>query len=208
MLISTLFKEKNMAQNTLTRQQAFELLTKYNKNQGLIKHALAVEAVMRYFAQKLAQDPERWGIIGLLHDLDYEQFPDRHCHKTAEILREKNFPEEDIHAVMSHGWGLCTDVEPKSRMEKVLYAIDELTGLIAAAAVVRPSKSILDIKAKSVKKKFKDKAFAAKIDRSVIIKGAEMLGMELSELITETIMGMRNVAEQIGLKGRIPDSIK
>lgn len=193
-----------MAQNTLTRQQAFELLNEYNKSQGLIKHALAVEAVMRYFAQKLAQDPERWGIIGLLHDLDYEQFPDRHCHKTAEILREKNFPEEDIHAIMSHGWGLCTDIEPKSQMEKVLYAIDELTGLIAAAAVVRPSKSILDIKAKSVKKKFKDKAFAAKIDRSVIIKGAEMLGMELSELITETIMGMRNVAEQIGLKGQIP----
>jgi putative nucleotidyltransferase with HDIG domain len=201
--ISALFKEKNMAQSTLTRQQAFELLTEYNKTEGLIKHALAVEAVMRYFAQKLEQDTEKWGIIGLLHDLDYERFPDLHCHKTAEILRENNFPEEDIHAVMSHGWGLCTDIEPNCQMDKVLYAIDELTGLIAAAALVRPSKSILDIKAKSVKKKFKDKAFAAKIDRHVITKGAEMLGMEMSELMTDTIMAMRNVAEQIGLKGEI-----
>jgi len=175
------------------------LLKEHNRAEGLINHALAVEAVMRHYARKLGADEERWGVIGLIHDLDYEQFPERHCHKTAEILRERGWPEDYVRAVLSHGWGICTDVEPREPMEKVLYAVDELTGLVAATALVRPSGSILDMAAKSVMKKFKDKAFAAKIDREVIAKGAEMLGVELSELITETIEGMKPVADQIGL---------
>jgi predicted hydrolase (HD superfamily) len=184
-----------------TREQAFILLKKYNKNEPLIKHALAVEGVMRYFARKREDDEEKWGIIGLIHDLDYEQFPEEHCRKTEEILKENNWPQEYIRAVVSHGWGICSDVEPKTELEKVLYAIDELTGLVVTTALVRPSKSVMDLNAKSVKKKWKDKRFAAGVDRSIIDKGAQMLGMERTELITDTIMGMREVAEAIGLKG-------
>lgn len=186
-----------------TREETFNLLTEYNQNESLIKHALTVEGVMRYFARKLGHDEEKWGIIGLIHDLDYEKYPDQHCLKTEEILRRHQWPEEYIRAVVSHGWGICTDVKPDSQMEKVLYAIDELTGLVVTTALVRPSKSVLDLKAKSVKKKWKDKRFAAKVDRSIIQKGAEMLGVEISELITDTIMGMREVAEDIGLKGSV-----
>ena len=184
-----------------TREEAFELLREYNEDERLIKHALAVEAVMRYFANKFGEDEEKWGIIGLIHDLDYEKFPGQHCKKTEEILKEHNWPEDYIRAVLSHGWGICSDVEPASRMEKILYTIDELTGLIAATVLVRPSRSVLDMKAKSVKKKWKDKSFAAGVDRGTIQKGADMLGMELDELITETIMGMRQAADAIGLKG-------
>ena len=184
-----------------TRKEAFELLKEYNQNESLIKHALAVEAVMRYFADKFGEDQEKWGIIGLIHDLDYEKFPQQHCKKTEEILRERNWPDDYIRAVLSHGWGTCTDVAPASQMEKVLYTIDELTGLIAAAALVRPSRSVLDMEAKSVKKKWKEKSFAAGVDRSIIQKGAEMLGVELDELFTDTIMGMRQAAAQIGLQG-------
>jgi putative nucleotidyltransferase with HDIG domain len=184
-----------------TREQAFNLLKKYNKNENLIKHALAVEGVMRYFARKREEDEEKWGIIGLIHDLDYEQFPEEHCRKTEEILKENNWPQEYIRAVVSHGWGICSDVEPKTELEKVLYAIDELTGLVVTTALVRPSKSVMDLNAKSVKKKWKDKRFAAGVDRSIIDKGAQMLGMERTELIADTIMGMREVAEAIGLKG-------
>jgi predicted hydrolase (HD superfamily) len=190
-----------MNTNIPTREQAFNLLTKYNKNENLIKHALAVEGVMRYFARKREDDEEKWGIIGLIHDLDYEQFPEEHCRKTEEILKENNWPKEYIRAVVSHGWGICSDVEPKTELEKVLYAIDELTGLVVTTALVRPSKSVMDLNAKSVKKKWKDKRFAAGVDRSIIDKGAQMLGMERTELITDTIMGMREVAEEIGLKG-------
>ena len=190
-----------MNSNIPTREQAFNLLKKYNKNENLIKHALAVEGVMRYFARKRDDDEEKWGIIGLIHDLDYEQFPDEHCRKTEEILKENNWPQEYIRAVVSHGWGICSDVEPKTELEKVLYAIDELTGLVVTTALVRPSKSVMDLNAKSVKKKWKDKRFAAGVDRSIIDKGAQMLGMERTELITDTIMGMREVAEEIGLKG-------
>lgn len=186
-----------------TREQAYALLTQWNQNDSLIRHALAVEGVMRYFARKRGEDEAVWGVIGLVHDLDYEKFPEAHCRKTEEILRENDWPESHIRAVISHGWGICTDVEPRSDMEKVLYAVDELTGLIAAAALVRPSKSVLDLKAKSIKKKWKDKRFAAGVDRSIIEKGAAMLDMELSELITDTIMGMREVAEAIGLKGEL-----
>jgi predicted hydrolase (HD superfamily) len=183
-----------------TREEAWALLTEYNKNESLIKHALCVEGVMRYVAKKRGEDEEKWGIIGLIHDLDYERFPDEHCKKTREILTERGWPEGYIRAIVSHGWGICSDVEPQSDMEKVLYAIDELTGLVTAVALVRPSKSVMDLAPKSVKKKWKDKAFAAGVDRSIIDKGAAMLGVERSELIEDTIMGMREVAEVIGLK--------
>lgn len=192
-----------MSSNVPTREEALELLKNYNKSDSLIKHALAVEGVMRYMARKRGEDEEKWGIIGLIHDLDYEQFPDEHCKKTEEILRENKWPEDYIHAVISHGWGICVDVKPESEMEKVLYAIDELTGLVVTTALVRPSKSVLDVKTKSVKKKWKDKRFAAGVDRSIIEKGAEMLGVEISELITDTIAGMQEVAEEIGLKGNV-----
>jgi predicted hydrolase (HD superfamily) len=192
-----------MNSNIPTREQAFNLLKKYNKNESLIKHARAVEGVMRYFARKREEDEEKWGIIGLIHDLDYEQFPEEHCRKTEEILTENNWPQEYIRAVVSHGWGICSDVEPKTELEKVLYAIDELTGLVVTTALVRPSKSVMDLNAKSIKKKWKDKRFAAGVDRSIIDKGAQMLGMERTELISDTIMGMREVAEEIGLKGEV-----
>jgi putative nucleotidyltransferase with HDIG domain len=192
-----------MSSNVPTREEALNLLKQYNKNESLIKHALTVEGVMRYIARKRGEDEEKWGVIGLIHDLDYEQFPDQHCKKSEEILRENDWPEEYIHAVVSHGWGICTDVKPESEMEMVLFAIDELTGLVVTSALVRPSKSVMDMKTKSVKKKWKQKQFAAGVDRSIIEKGAEMLGVELSELITDTIMGMRDVAEEIGLKGNV-----
>ncbi len=188
---------------TPTRDDAFDLLKKYNHTESLLKHALAVEGVMRFFARKRKADEEKWGVIGLIHDLDYEQFPDQHCQKTEAILREHDWPEEYIRAVVSHGWGICTDVEPQSEMEKVLYAIDELTGLVTTTALVRPSKSVLDLKPKSVKKKWKDKRFAAGVNRSIIEKGAAMLGVQVSDLIIDTIRGMQDVAEQIGLKGSV-----
>ncbi len=184
-----------------TREEAYQLLTEYNKSDSLIKHALAVEGVMRYFARKRGEDEEKWGVIGLVHDLDYEQFPEKHCHKSEEILKEKGWPEEYIRAVVSHGWGLCSEVEPQTELEKVLYAIDELTGLVVTTALVRPSKSVMDVKVKSVKKKWKDKRFAAGVDRSIIEKGAQMLGMEITDIIADTLAGMQEVAEEIGLKG-------
>jgi len=190
-----------MAEVKPSREEAFSLLKQYNQNEGLIKHALAVEAVMRYSAGKRGEDEEKWGVIGLVHDLDYEQFPEQHCRKTEEILNSCGWPTEYIRAVMSHGWGICTEIEPQSELEKVLYAVDELTGLVVATALVRPSRSLMDMKVKSVKKKWKDKAFAAGVNRSVIEKGAEMLGVELDELINDVIMGMRGVADKIGLKG-------
>lgn len=184
-----------MKEKIPTRDEALTLLKEYNKTDSLIKHALCVEGVMRHIARKRGEDEEKWGIIGLIHDLDYERFPNEHCQKTGEILREHGWPEGYIRAVLSHGWGVCTDIEPLSEMEKVLYAIDELTGLVTAVALVRPSKSVMDLKAKSVKKKWKDKRFAAGVNRSIIEKGAEMLGIELTELITDVIMGMRETSE-------------
>ena len=186
-----------------TRDEALQLLKKYNQSDSLVKHAYAVEGVMRYMARKRGKDEEKWGIIGLIHDLDYEKYPEQHCLKTEEILRDHQWPEEYIRAVVSHGWGICTDVEPQTEMEKVLYAIDELTGLVVTTALVRPSRSLMDLKAKSVKKKWKDKRFAAGVDRTIITKGAQMLGVELSELITDTIMGMREVADVLDLRGEI-----
>jgi putative nucleotidyltransferase with HDIG domain len=190
-----------MGTTTPTREQAFELLTEFNQTDSLIKHALAVEAVMRHFARKRGADEEKWGIIGLVHDLDYEKFPDQHCRKTEEILRQRQWPEDYIRAVVSHGWGICSEVQPESELEKVLYAVDELTGLVTTSALVRPSKSVMDMEAASVRKKWKDKRFAAGVNRSIIEKGAAMLGVDLNDLIAETIMGMRAVAGEIGLKG-------
>lgn len=190
-----------MMENLPDRETAFALLKEYNQAENLICHALAVEGVMRYMARKAGEDPDAWGIIGLVHDLDYGQFPDEHCTKTAEILRKENWPEDAIRAVVSHGWGICSEVKPETRLEMTLFAVDELTGLVAAAALVRPSRSVMDLKAKSVKKKWKDKRFAAGVDRSIIQQGADMLGVELNELITDTILGMREVAGAIQLKG-------
>jgi predicted hydrolase (HD superfamily) len=187
-----------------TRTQAFELLKEYNSNASLIRHALAVESVMLHFAKIMGEtDREKWGVIGLIHDLDYERYPESHCRKVREILTARHWPEEYIHAVESHGWRLCTDVEPIERMEKALYTVDELTGLISAVAILRPSKSILDLSVKSIRKKWKDKAFAAGVNRGIIEEGAKSLGMELDIIIAETIRGMQNVAESIGLKGEL-----
>ena len=190
-----------MEEKKPTRQEALELLHQYNESDSLRKHAYAVEGVMRFIGRKRGEDEEKWGIIGLIHDLDYEKFPDQHCTQTGEILRQHQWPEEYIRAALSHGWGICSDLMPQTPLEKVLYAIDELTGLVVTTALIRPSKSVLDVQVKSVKNKWKDKKFAAGVDRSVIEKGAEMLHVGLDELIDDTIKGMQEVAEAIGLKG-------
>jgi len=184
-----------------SREQALELFRKYNKSDSLYKHALSVEAVMRYMARKHGEDEEMWGVIGLIHDLDYEMYPDRHCVMTEKIMREEGWPEEYIRAVISHGYGICSDAEPGTLLEKTLFAIDELTGLVTTSALVRPSRSVLDMEARSVRKKWTDKRFAAGVDRSVIELGAANLGVDLNELITDTIMGMREAADEIGLRG-------
>jgi len=182
-----------------SRTEAYELLREYNENESLIRHALAVEAVMRHIARKFGEDEDEWGVIGLIHDLDYGKFPEQHCEKTKEILEQRGWPSEYIRAVLSHGWTICTDIEPETRLEKTLFTVDELTGLVTATALVRPSKSLGDLKVKSVKKKWKEKSFAAGVDRSIIERGAEMLGMELAEVIQDTIDGMRTVSEDLGL---------
>ena len=188
-----------------TREEAWKLLNEYNKSDALLKHGLAVEGVMRHFAEINGEDTEKWGVIGLLHDLDYEMYPEKHCVKTAEIMRENDIDEDYIHAVCSHGWGLCCDVEPVEKMEKVLYTIDELTGLINAACLMRPSKSVLEIEVKSVKKKFKSSGFAAGVNREVIQKGCDMIGLSLDDVIKETIEGMKSCADAIGLRGNISE---
>ena len=188
-----------MPETIPTRDKAIDLFMKYNKSGSLLKHALSVEGVMRYMAKKAGEDEDKWGIIGLVHDLDYEMYPEQHCKMTEKILIENRWPDEYIRAVLSHGWGLASDVEPKSLLEKTIYAIDELTGLVATSALVRPSRSVMDMEARSVKKKWNDKKFAAGVDRSVIEKGAVMLGVTLDDLITDCIMGMRTVAKEIGL---------
>ncbi|MGD9675931.1 MAG: HDIG domain-containing metalloprotein [Candidatus Bipolaricaulia bacterium] len=187
--------------HTPTREEAYGLLTEYNDQDGLIKHALAVEAVMRYAARQRGGDEDAWGIVGLVHDLDYGRFPEQHCAMTARILRERDWPEEFVHAVVSHGWGLCSDVEPTTEMENVLYAVDELCGLVTAAVLVRPSRSLHDLEVKSLKKKWKDKGFAAGANRDVIEKGAARLGITVEDLMAETIAGMREAAAALGLEG-------
>lgn len=177
----------------LTREEAFELLKKYNKEFFHVEHGEKVEAAMRFFAEKLGygDEVEFWGMVGLLHDIDFEMWPDEHCVKCVELLNEAGVEEKMIHAICSHGYGLCSDVEPVHEMEKVLFACDELTGLIGAAALMRPSKSTLDMELKSLKKKFKDKGFAAGCDREVIKQGAEMLGWELDQLLQDTLDAMK-----------------
>lgn len=186
-----------------TRDEAWKILNGHVRSPNLISHALAVEAAMRHLARKKGADEEMWGVVGLIHDVDYEEHPDEHLRHAPEMLRGHGWPEEHIRAVASHGWGICTDVEPVTDLEKALFAIDELTGLVAAAALVRPSRSVLDLPVKSVLKKWKDKAFAAGVDRSVIEKGAALMGAPLEELIADTIEGMKTVAEAIGLKGNL-----
>ena len=179
---------------TVTRQQALELLRKYNKEPFHILHALTVEGVMRWYANELgfSQDADFWALCGLLHDVDFENYPEQHCKKAPELLAEINAGEEMIHAICSHGFGLCCDVEPVHQMEKVMFAVDELTGLIGAAARMRPSKSVTDMELSSLKKKFKDKKFAAGCSRDVIKTGADRLGWTLDELMEKTILAMRS----------------
>lgn len=187
----------------ITRDDALKLLKKYNKDEFHIIHALTVEGVMRYFADELGygEDVDFWGVCGLLHDVDFECYPEEHCKKAPELLNEIGASDDIVHAVCSHGFGICVDIEPIHEMEKVLFATDELTGLIGAAARMRPSKSTMDMELSSLKKKFKDKKFAAGCSRDVIRKGAEMLGWELDDLLQRTILAMRSceksVAEQI-----------
>ena len=184
-----------------TRDDAWSLLRELNETDSLRNHALAVEGVMRHFARIRGGDEELWGMCGMLHDLDWEKFPEEHCQVSERVLRERSYPDEVVRAVVSHGWLICTDVEPLSDLERCLYAVDELAGLISAVALVRPSRSVLDMKPKSVKKKWKDRRFAAGVDRTIIERGAEMIGMEIEELIAETISGLREVATAIGLDG-------
>ena len=183
----------------ITREEAFELLKKYNSERFHIQHGLTVEGVMKWYANDLGygEDAEFWGIVGLLHDIDFEQYPDQHCIKAPELLREAGVGEDMIHAICSHGYELTVDVKPEHEMEKVLYAADELTGLIGAAALIRPSKSVTDMEVKSLKKKYKDKKFAAGCSREVIEKGAEMLGWELTVLWEKTIEAMRSCEADI-----------
>ena len=177
----------------MKREEAWDLLTEYNKEEFHLKHGQIVEKTMRYFAEKLGYGDEKefWGIVGLLHDLDFEQFPEQHCIKSQEIMRKRGIDERIIHATASHGYAITVDIEPEHEMEKVLYAVDELTGLIGAVVLMRPSKSVQDLELKSVKKKFKAKGFAAGCDREVIRRGADMLGWSLDDLIQQTIEALK-----------------
>lgn len=188
-----------MRTSKITREQAFELLKKYNKDPFHIRHALTVEGVMKYYADKLGYGDERdyWGTVGLLHDIDFELYPEEHCKKAPELLRDGGVGEDMIYSVCSHGYGICCDVKPINEMEKVLFAADELTGLIWSTALMRPSKSVMDMEVSSLKKKFKDKKFAAGCSRDVIKTGAENLGWELDRLFEETILAMRSCESEI-----------
>lgn len=181
-------------ESKITRAEALTLLQKYNKEPFHILHGLTVEGAMRYFAKELGyeEDVDYWGIVGLLHDIDFELYPEQHCQKAPELLREGGVSEDMIYSICSHGYGICCDLEPKQQMEKVLFACDELTGLIGAAAKMRPSKSVMDMELKSLKKKYKDKRFAAGCSRDIIAEGAEMLGWTLDELLERTILAMRS----------------
>ncbi|HCI64479.1 MAG TPA: hydrolase [Clostridiales bacterium] len=181
----------------LTRKEALDLLRKYNSEPFHIQHGLTVEGVMRWFAQEYGEDADFWGLCGLLHDVDFEKWPEQHCRKAPELLAEVNASPEMVHAICSHGYGICCDVEPTARMEKILFAVDELTGLVGAAARMRPSKSVMDMEVSSLKKKFKDKKFAAGCSRDVIRTGAERLGWSLDELMEKTILAMRSCESSV-----------
>ena len=186
----------------MTREEAFELLKKYNSDPFHIRHAITVEAVMKWFAkdQGYGDEADFWGLVGLLHDIDFEQYPDQHCIKAPDLLRAGGVPEDIIHSVVCHGYGITVDVEPEHIMEKVLFACDELTGLIWAAALMRPSKSTKDMELKFLKKKYKSKGFAAGCSREVIARGAEMLGWELNELLQKTLSAMQACEDGINEK--------
>lgn len=184
-------------QTQITRAQAMALLQKYNRESFHIFHGLTVEGTMRYFAREMGENEDFWGLVGLLHDVDFEKYPEQHCLKAPELLSEIGAEPEFIHAVCSHGYGICCDVEPTLPMEKVLFAADELTGLIGAAARMRPSKSVMDMEVASLKKKFKDKKFAAGCSRDVITQGAERLGWTLEELLEKTILAMRSCEDSV-----------
>ena len=188
---------------SMTRSQAWELLTQYNKEPFHLRHAVTVEHVMGWYAQELGygEEAEFWSVVGLLHDLDFEQWPDEHCVKSQELMRQAGVEEAVVRATASHGWGLCVDIKPEHEMEKVLYASDELTGLIGAAALMRPSKSTADMELKSLKKKFKDKKFAAGCSRDVIANGAQLLGWELDKLLDMTLRAMQ--AEEEAIEGAV-----
>lgn len=187
----------------VTRSQALALLQKYNQEPFHILHGLTVEGVMRYFAQEAGEDPDFWGIVGLLHDVDFERWPERHCLEAPRLLAEINAEPEMVHAICSHGYGICCDVEPTEQMEKILFAADELTGLIGAAAKMRPSKSVCDMEVSSLKKKFKDKKFAAGCSRDVIRQGAERLGWTIEELMEKTILAMRSCEETVNEEWKV-----
>lgn len=181
----------------MNRTEALELLKKHNKEPFHILHGLTVEGVMKYFAKEYGEDEIYWGIIGLLHDVDFEEYPEEHCRKCIDILKEENYPDDVINSICSHGYGICSDIEPQKQMEKILYATDELTGLIGAAVKMRPSKSVQDLEISSLKKKFKDKKFAAGCSRDIIKNGADMLGWELDELFEKTILAMRSCEDSV-----------
>ena len=187
----------------MDRDKAISVWREYNSEDSLFRHALSVEAAMRHFARKYGENEDFWGVVGLLHDIDYQQFPEEHLAHSRPMLEKAGYGEDVIHAVLSHGWGLCSEVEPTARMEKVLFAVDELTGFIAACAYVRPSRSVLDMEVRSVKKKWGSVNFAAGVRRDVIEKGAAMMGIPLEELISDTIMALREVAADVGLKGTL-----
>ena len=184
----------------ITRERAIALWKEYNTEDSLYKHALSVEAIMKHYAKLNNEDEEKWGLVGLLHDLDYQQFPEEHCTKVREILEKENFSEELIRAIQSHGYGMCSDVEPLSLMEKTLYTIDELAGFITACALIRPSKSLDDLEVKSVKKKWKNAHFAAGVDRQVVQNGADMLNQDLDTIIQECIIALRVITEELGFQ--------
>lgn len=187
----------------ITRSQALALLQKYNQEPFHILHGLTVEGVMRYFAQETGEDPDFWGIVGLLHDVDFERWPEKHCLEAPRLLAEINAEPEMVRAICSHGYGICCDVEPTEQMEKILFAADELTGLIGAAAKMRPSKSVCDMEVSSLKKKFKDKKFAAGCSRDVIRQGAERLGWTIEELMEKTILAMRSCEETVNEEWKV-----
>ena len=183
----------------MERQEALNLLEKYTKNKNLVKHGLAVEAVMKHFAKLNEEDTEKWGVIGLLHDIDYEKYPEEHCKKCVDILKEEGFDDSTIKSIQSHGYGICVDVKPEQFMEKVLYTIDELTGLVIATALMKPNKKLAEVDLQSLKKKWKTKGFAAGVNREIIQNGADMLGLELDYILEQTLIAMQEISEELGL---------